>query len=427
VNRLALAVALVASLAGAGCSGDFGVDEAALEARRFDASPDKLRFSIAQSPSGSAAFDMCGLEEHGELDLSTAAWLTFFAGNEYAHFGYLGPLLNELGFGNPYGSTAAAEGGLDYLWEGCAIDLYDMRAFEAANKKELAARAQDPNALYARVALALDDWGACAHKWFDETDYDGTIYPAASFEKWLVQTARPGSYIQFFGGGKVKHGGSFFEEGSTQVMYMRHAKLPIAIISFRGTEPSKWLDIAADAFALQVPFQGWGLVHDGFYNAFESVRPMLDATLDELEGTGTRIYITGHSLGGGLATLLTSYVLQRMEDGDDLDLRAMYNVGSPRVGDLGFKLTFDHMAERHGVNVVRIRNGNDIVTHVPLVQDWWHVDQLVHLRANDLSLPWSEPFYWGLSVDDHDVGSYYGRLVARMRDPAYRDYLHCAR
>jgi hypothetical protein len=419
-------------LGAVGCSGDFDSETEAVVERRFVESSDKLLLTLEESPSGGDEFDFCGQEARGELDLNTAAWLTFFAANEYAHFGYLGPVLNALGFGNAYGGHSmqaqlpASEGGLDYLWEGCAIDLYDMRAFERSYESELAALVGQPSRMLSRVSAELDDWGVCAHKWFEEAAYDGVLYPVASFEKWLVQTQRAGAYIQFFGGGNVTRGGSFFDEGSAQVMYMRHRELPIAIISFRGTEPSKWVDIAADAVAFQVPYENWGDVHEGFKNAYDTVRPMLSATLKELEGTGTRIYVTGHSLGGGLATLLVADMLRSMEAGVDLDLRGLYNVGSPRVGDGGFKAKFDELATRQGVNVMRIRNRKDIVTRVPLVQEWTHVDQRVYLTEEQISLPATEPAYWGLgSVADHDSTLYYRRITSHMRNPIYREYLHC--
>ena len=305
--------AMIFGLAGVGCGDGIASDVGEARDRgAFNESDDKVKFSLSETPSGGPTFNFCGQEPAGSFDLNTAAWLTFFAGNEYAHFGYLGPLLNELGFGRS---------GLDTMWEQCAIDLYAMRAFEDDYDDEIEDASEDgPAAMRRFVADHLGRFGECADKWHDETRYDGTLYPVASFERWLVQTPRPQSDIQFFGGGKVKRGGSFFQEGSTQVMYMRHSERPVAIISFRGTETSKWLDIAADAVALQVAYAS-GEVHEGIFNAFGTVTSMLDMTLDQLEGTDVAIYVTGHSLGGGLATLLTQHIMHRIDDGDALTLR----------------------------------------------------------------------------------------------------------
>jgi hypothetical protein len=66
-----------------------------------------------------------------------------------------------------------------------------------------------------------------------------------------------------------------------------------------------------------------------------------------------KVFVTGHSLGGALATLAARHI--RML-GYDVDL---YTFASPRVGDPTFAKSFQ------GLNCYRIANSEDVVTVVP--------------------------------------------------------------
>ena len=84
------------------------------------------------------------------------------------------------------------------------------------------------------------------------------------------------------------------------------------------------------------------LVHEGFSDAYESVRPQILTVLHQLARDGAGDYnvvVAGHSLGAALATLAAVDLVC----GDPGDHRAdpwgnisMYNYGSPRVGDVDF-------------------------------------------------------------------------------------------
>jgi triacylglycerol lipase len=71
-----------------------------------------------------------------------------------------------------------------------------------------------------------------------------------------------------------------------------------------------------------------GRVHSGFADAFSQISDDLDALLT-LRQTGQKLWFTGHSLGGALATLAAAHV-----GGDSID--GLYTYGSPRVGDERF-------------------------------------------------------------------------------------------
>ncbi len=429
---ISAALGLLVLSSGAGCvAEDPGSDVNNLvQEKRVFSGHTELLVPLADSPSGGAEFNFCTEVPAGEFDSNQAAWLGFFAANEYAHFGYVGPMLVEMGFGNANPEKENWTGGLDYIWDECGIDLDLVRADHDTNETELKRlKKAGPDALINYVEERLvpgqpSGWGECAERWYELSGWDATTLPAPALEQWLIQTYHPGDNIQFFSGGEFEMEGTFFNEGTTQVQFMRHSKLPVAIISFRGTD--KWLDVVTDASAWQVPYSRGGNVHSGFLNAYETVGLFLQEAVADLAGTGVEIYITGPSLGGSLATLFTRKLLELKDEGADIEVGGMYNMGSPRVGDETFSQQFDALAAKHGVNVMRVRNADDVVTRIPSTASWSHVERLVYLTEDALALPDEIPEYsWLGSVADHSVTTYFLRLAKHMRAPKYAAYQHC--
>jgi len=66
-----------------------------------------------------------------------------------------------------------------------------------------------------------------------------------------------------------------------------------------------------------------------------------------------KLYITGHSLGGAMATICASRMVAR-----GIVVSGLYTFGSPRVGDAEFVA---HLGTTH----FRFVNNNDIVTKAP--------------------------------------------------------------
>lgn len=111
----------------------------------------------------------------------------------------------------------------------------------------------------------------------------------------------------------------------------------VVILSYRGTTPGQdfWTDLST---ALIPAPEGWGdhaLVHAGFLGAFESVIDEIEPhVLAEIED-GKRLWITGHSLGGALATLSAMHFAA-----NDTPVEAVHTWGSPRVGDGFFQSAY---------------------------------------------------------------------------------------
>lgn len=402
-----------------------------------------LQVPMSKSPSGSADFNFCTTPpEDAVMNLNNAAWLAYFSANEYSHMHYLASSLDELGFQTPDGS------GLD--WAECAVDLRVMRGFEKQEGKDLkAAHSSGKEALLEYLTpLAGKDaetpWGECARRWFSESGFDGSTYPAPSFENYLIHTAHEGNYLEFFSGGEFLLEGTAFAQGSTQVFFARHKTLPIVVISFRGTE-TKWQDIATDGKAWRTKLSGegwsnWGSVHAGFHSAFESISEILHTKLAEYDGTDVKIWITGHSLGGALATLMAADILRLNSLESNLDLRGVYTFGSPRVGNNAFYDRFTEQAASAKTRVVRFRNGDDAVTHIPGLLEYKHVGTLAHIGEGTLEFPEKDPSYSGAGgigkaadhsmtgwdADNKAIPGYYRRIRDLLKDhPAGSPYNTC--
>ena len=126
----------------------------------------------------------------------------------------------------------------------------------------------------------------------------------------------------------------------------------MAVLAFRGTQQIKDWMTNLDAATMPVSSSGGetiGNVHRGFNEAFLSVRDQIGPLLKGDEELP--LFITGHSLGGALATLATWYL-----KGDSL--AACYTFGAPRVGDMG-------LMDRFRTPIYRIVNGVDPVPFVP--------------------------------------------------------------
>jgi triacylglycerol lipase len=172
-----------------------------------------------------------------------------------------------------------------------------------------------------------------------------------------------------------------------------------AVLAFRGTFPlsvENWLT-DADAPLGPAPDAVPGRVHRGFADAFNGLLANgMDQRLASLEG-GLDLWITGHSLGGALATLASVHLPGRPS------FRGVYTFASPRVGDPDF-------AGGYSLAHFRVVNDNDIVPRVPPQElGYRHVGTRVFLA------PGQEPQV-SEAGDDPDESLSGGDAGGRVRD-----------
>lgn len=169
----------------------------------------------------------------------------------------------------------------------------------------------------------------------------------------------------------------FFNEDDTQAGLLVNGKLQCAALVFRGTLGLD--DAITDVKCNLVAWDGSGLIHDGFKDAFDAVWETL--IKPKLLNLGMPFFITGHSLGAALATLATARCLRDVALKNCQPL-ALYTFGSPRVGDKAFG------ADLKGIFHCRMVNDEDLVTTVPpplsipVLPTYQHVGQMHRIEPD---------------------------------------------
>jgi hypothetical protein len=180
-----------------------------------------------------------------------------------------------------------------------------------------------------------------------------------------------------------------------------------AVVAFRGTDDIRdWL---ANLNVDRVDWFG-GNVHRGFHLAEES---LAGRVLERLPENTTPLWITGHSLGGALATLF-AFRLQRAGH----NVCGLYTFGSPRVGCGCFAAQHDWLLRQKHFRVV---HNSDAVPRVPLPLRFRHCGRLILINRHADVIPEPGTLYQSYDrllgyradlVRDHLMGAYLGGLAA---------------
>jgi triacylglycerol lipase len=189
------------------------------------------------------------------------------------------------------------------------------------------------------------------------------------------------------------------------------------VLTCRGTEPTEWNDVKADANAIMSALGALGNVHSGFNREVDDLWPLME---DLLRQADQPVWFCGHSLGGAMATICTyrCKVSSLVQDPQEL-----HTFGSPRVG---CKRWIRHADVTH----YRWVHNNDVVTRVPPVfMGYRHCGNEIYLdrygRIRKLTGVWRSRDRWrgivrGLwkwqldFLSDHSIGQYAGHIAAAV-------------
>ncbi|MGF1460641.1 MAG: lipase family protein [Leptolyngbyaceae cyanobacterium] len=192
----------------------------------------------------------------------------------------------------------------------------------------------------------------------------------------------------------------FFDMQGTQGFLAIHPgeESPFAILAFRGTEKN-YIDILTDIIILRNRLpdledkeygEGPLFAHAGFLQAFQHVwgsalpaaicsqmresewvgaRGVSNIIQEKIQAQAMPLFVTGHSLGGAIATLAAYHAMTYHRD------VYLYTFGSPRVVNrlLSRKMTYALKGRSY-----RCVHGDDIVPRVPPLLNYTHVHELIY-------------------------------------------------
>jgi triacylglycerol lipase len=144
-----------------------------------------------------------------------------------------------------------------------------------------------------------------------------------------------------------------FDNKSSQAAIVEHNDY--ICMAFRGTdELEDWLD----NIKITATRQLFGSFHLGFWEAVQDIWPPMLARYEEAQKNGSRpLFITGHSLGGAMATIAAAIMMH-----ENKAVAGVYTFGQPRAMRPLTSMKFN--AQYKGI-FFRFHNNNDIVTRVP--------------------------------------------------------------
>jgi hypothetical protein len=151
------------------------------------------------------------------------------------------------------------------------------------------------------------------------------------------------------------------------------------VLVFEGSQDEK--DLFIDfKFVKLVPYKQYptAKVHTGFWNAYISIRDEVH-TLISINNP-ENLFVTGHSLGGALATLAA---LDIIEEGLVVNV-SMVSLGAPRVGNREYSRLFSTLMPSN--SYYRLTHALDPVVHLPyLTLDYTHIPHEIYYPGNNLN------------------------------------------
>jgi predicted lipase len=149
------------------------------------------------------------------------------------------------------------------------------------------------------------------------------------------------------------------ENNGTEFLLFKSKVQKIAVFAFRGTEPNiddwkKNFKIWLATVSLRHRNCRFFKVHKGFHDRYKDIQKWFEAEYRVIP-RDYQIVITGHSLGGALATISAAYASSRMGRAP----HAVITFASPKVGDKRFQKCYQDVVGCD--RTLRIKTQKDIV------------------------------------------------------------------
>lgn len=190
-------------------------------------------------------------------------------------------------------------------------------------------------------------------------------------------------------------------------------------ISFRGTILDE-TNIQTDLYQTLVPFvttmNAKTNISQGFFNAWAGIRNDVLSVISKIQPTN--VYLTGHSLGGALATL-AAFEIKYYQRQIPYNV-VVYTFGSPRVGDIGFASMYNKLVSKS----YRVHNLGDPIPHFPTTyQGYQHVSELVLLSSPQTQsqpplcfINPPEPQNVAYNIFEHKISVYINMIANAIRE-----------
>ena len=194
------------------------------------------------------------------------------------------------------------------------------------------------------------------------------------------------------------------------------------IVICRGTEVKQFSDVRAD-LSISRTSTPHGKLHIGFNHYVDHIWESILAQGKRACWQEKAVWMTGHSLGAAMATILA----YRFATRDNLAApKALFTYGSPRVGNRVFVNYTNTLSYEHH----RWVNDGDIVTKIPFAPWFYHSGTMHHIDANG----YVTPFYKKASLWHRIKNLIKSHGIARMlyqdtqdhSSDLYRNYLALA-
>jgi Lipase (class 3) len=156
-----------------------------------------------------------------------------------------------------------------------------------------------------------------------------------------------------------------FRGTKTFAEWFKDANIPLVSYRDGKSQDGKILKVIGNALGvIQSPVEisevgDFGRVTVGFRQIYVSLRDAMIKALKSCDQS-SQIFVTGHSLGGALATLAIPDILSNTHFNKPEQV-TLYTFASPRCGDREFAIKFQDTQVRHW----RIANTEDFVTMIP--------------------------------------------------------------